>query len=105
MAKPIDKSKIQPPREGVTYELDEIYLSDGPPKRQQAELHLFIQRLERGHFVRRIVHTVAADTEALAVEQMKEFASRPDVTLVSTSTRKAIAKEWLDADQEQTVGG
>ena len=97
---------ILPPMEGVSYLLDETYLENlkhgRPPHGEPVVLDIFIERIiERksakgvSRVRKRIVHEIRAATEALALDQLREFASRPDVELVDEKTRQPVTKEWL----------
>lgn len=94
------KSKpfILPPMEGVSYEMDETYLSNlkgsEPPHGEPVELHLFVVRFIRKQ-KQRNVYTITAATESIALRLLEEFASRPDVHIVEEKTRKPVPKEWL----------
>lgn len=92
------KPLILPPTEGVSYLLDQFYLSnlknDLPPQGEQVEFFVFITRL-RTHEKRRTVETFSAETEEGCLDQLRVFASRPDVTLVEERTMKPIPKDWL----------
>ena len=48
----------------------------------------------------RSVESFTASNEAEALEAMREFASRPDVTLVEEKSRKAVPKEWMEESHE-----
>lgn len=95
------KPFVLSPAEGVTYLLDQFYLSnlkgDAPPEGEPVEFYIFVERL-RPHERRRSVETISAETEDAALDQLRTFASRPDVTLVEERTRKPIPKEWLQKE-------
>ena len=108
MGRKLSTAELLAPKKEVSFLLTDMYLSnlsnDGaPPTGELAELYLFIERQLRGKFDRRIVYTIAADSEAEALVQLREFASRSDVELVEEKTRKTILKDWLR--DEQTAGG
>ena len=92
------KPFILPPTDGVSYFLDQFYLSnlkgDAPPQGEPVEFYIFVTRF-RPHEERRSVETILAETEDAALDQLREFASRSDVTLLEERTRKAIPKDWL----------
>jgi hypothetical protein len=95
------KSFILPPTDGVAYFLDQIYLSnlkgDAPPEGKPVEFYIFVTRLgPQGQ--RRSVETISAGSEDEALDQLKAFASRSDVTLVEERTHKPIPKEWLNKE-------
>lgn len=92
---------LKPPTEGVSYFLDGMYLSnekDGAwPVDQPAELYLFMERWRGGKKEQRFVYTIEAKTEELALDKLREIASRADVTLVEEATHRVIPKDFLEA--------
>lgn len=88
---------VQPPVDGVRYELGDNYLSNlkpGKPDPNPVEFYLFIDRYgpkSSSHFV----WTLEAPTEEECLVLLRELASRPDVQLVEENTHRVISKEWL----------
>ena len=99
------KPDILPPMDQVYYFMDETYLSNlkngRPPVGELVELHVFVDRFVRKQ-KQRFVHEFAAATEEEAIAQLREFASRPDVTIVEEKTRKPVSKAWL-SEKEDSV--
>ena len=95
------KPDILPPMEGVSYLMDETYLSNlgngEPPVGEPVELIVFVERYIRKEKKRFVYEFKGADEKA-ALAQLEEFASRPDVTLVEEKTRKPVPKEWLEKE-------
>jgi hypothetical protein len=100
------KPDIMPPMDGVTYLMDETYLSNlkngKPPFGEPVELIVFVERFVRKQ-KRCFVHAFSAATEEDALEELREFASRSDVTLVEEKTRKPVPKQWEQIEKEASV--
>ena len=98
------KPFILPPTDGIRYEMDETCLDncnkDRKP-REPVEFFVFLVRFV-GKQKLRSVESFTASNEAEALEAMREFASRPDVTLVEEKSRKAVPKEWMEESHEVT---
>ena len=98
------KPFILPPTDGIRYEMDETYLDNcnknrEPPYGEPVELCVFLVRFV-GKQKLRSVESFTASNEADALKAMREFASRPDVTLVEEKSRKAVPKEWMEESHE-----
>jgi hypothetical protein len=95
------KPDILPPMEGVSYLMDETYLSnlrDGkPPFGELVELVIFVERYI-GKQKKRCVCEFTGATEQAALAKLEEFASRSDVTLVEEKSRKPVPKQWLEKE-------
>jgi hypothetical protein len=92
------KPDILPPTDGITYLMDETYISNlrggKPPFGEPVELIIFVERYIEKQKKRCVCAFIGA-TEKAALAQLEEFASRPDVTLVEEKSRKPVPKQWL----------
>lgn len=72
--------------------MDSTYLSNEKngkwPAGKPVEFYLFIERWRGGKKQQRFVHEITAPTEERALDELRELASRPDVTLIEEQTRK-----------------
>lgn len=91
---------IIPPMEGLRYEMDDTYIDNldknrNPPYGEPAELCVFLVRFIWKHKLRGVESFTAAN-EASALDLLRAFASRADVTIVEEKSRKPVPKEWMD---------
>lgn len=98
------KPFILPPMAGLRYEIDETYFdnldkSGKPPYGEPVELVVFLVRFI-GKQKLRSVESFTAANESDAISLLRDFASRPDVTVVEEKSRKPVPKEWMEESSE-----